>query len=116
MTARDTEGTKGDIAAGRGAQRRLAEACTARDWDELRTAADAGASAYRNDILDRLLEMPETHGLVETIEWLGRHHAARGDRLDGIGGDAEVACRGRRGPAGRAVGTCRNGDGTGRCQ
>ena len=57
----------------------------------LRAAADAGASAYRNDILDRLLEMPETPGLVEIIEWLGRHHAARGDRLNVIGGDEEVA-------------------------
>ena len=91
MTGRDAEATKGDVAAGRGAQRRLAEACAAGDWNGVRTAADAGASAYRNDILDRLLEMPETPGLVETIEWLGRHHAARGDRLNVIGGDEEIA-------------------------
>ena len=91
MTGRDTGGTKGDVAAKHGAQRRLAEACVAGDWDGARTAADAGASAYRNDILERLLEMPETPGVVETIEWLGRHHAARGNRLNVIGGDEEIA-------------------------
>ena len=91
MTTRNTEGTKGDVGAGRGAQRRLAEACAAGDWDGVRAAADAGASAYRNDILERLLEMPETQELVETIEWLGRHHATRGDRLNVIGGDEEIA-------------------------
>ena len=91
MTGRDTGGTKGDVAAKHGAQRRLAEACVAGDWDGARTAADAGASAYRNDILERLLEMPETRGVVETIEWLGRHHAARGNRLNVIGGDEEIA-------------------------
>ena len=91
MTTRDTDEAGRDGAARRDAQRRLAEACAARDWEVLRAAAEAGASGYRNEVLQRLLEMPETPGLIETIEWLGRHHAARGDRLDIFGCDEEVA-------------------------
>lgn len=73
------------------AQARLVEACAARDWDAVRAAVESGASAYRNEVLERLLDAPETPGLVETIEWLGRHHAARGDRLDIFGVGEEVA-------------------------
>ena len=91
MTGRDTGGAAGGVGDGHAAQRRLVEACAARDWEGVRAAADAGASVYRNELLERLLEMPETPGLVETIAWLGRHHAARGDRLDVMGGDGEVA-------------------------
>ena len=91
MTARDTDGAAPEGTARRCAQWRLAEAYAAGAWDGVRAAADAGASAYGNDILDRLLEMPETPGLVEPIEWLAHHHTARGDRLDVIGGDEEVA-------------------------
>ena len=57
----------------------------------MRAAVEAGASAYRNEIPEQWLEMSETPGLVETIAWLGRHHAARGDRLDVIGAGEEVA-------------------------
>ena len=91
MTARDTDGAALDAAERHRAQQRLARCCAARDWDGVRAAAEAGASAYRNDLLDQMLKMPETPGLVETIEWLGRHHAARGDRLSVMGGDEEVA-------------------------
>ena len=91
MTAEETDRAALDGAARRDAQRRLAEACAARDWDGVRAAAEAGASAYGNEILDRLLEMPDTPGLVETIEWLEHHHAARGDRLYVFAGDEEIA-------------------------
>ena len=91
MTVPDTDGAARDSAEERDAQRGLAEACAAGDWEGARAAAKAGASVYGNELLDRLLEMPETPGLVETIAWLGRHHAARGDRLNVMGGDEEVA-------------------------
>ena len=91
MRERDTEGAARDDAAARDAQGRLAEACAAGDWDGVRAAAEAGASVYGNELLGWLLEMPERPGLVETIAWLGHHYAARGDRLDVMGGDEEVA-------------------------
>ena len=91
MTEQKADRAERDVAARRAAQRRLAEACAARDWEAVRAAVEAGASAYRNEVLERLLEMPDTPGLVETIAWLGRHHAARGDRLNLFGGDEEVA-------------------------
>ena len=60
MTERDAGRAERDAAAGRDAQRRLAEACAARDWDGVRAPTEAGARVYRNELLERLLETPET--------------------------------------------------------